>query len=104
MWKLSAFIFFGLTLSPGVLVLLVVAITRRPDDLDGGTVCAVLWLLVVVALVCSGIRSGYVGALRADRRARGLCTACGYNLRASGHRCPECGANTDRVQRNHRLQ
>ena len=44
MWKLFAFIFFGLTLSPGVLVLLVVAITRRLDDLDGGAVCAVLWL------------------------------------------------------------
>lgn len=29
---------------------------------------------------------------RARRAARGLCPACGYDLRASDGRCPECGA------------
>jgi hypothetical protein len=34
---------------------------------------------------------------RRQRLRRGLCANCGYDLRASGGHCPECGAATTRV-------
>ena len=91
MWKPFAAIFFALTLAPGVLVLLGVALTGRLGGLDAGSLFAVLWLLVVVTAVGSGVRAGYAEATRVERRSRGRCGACGYDLRASAARCPECG-------------
>jgi len=36
---------------------------------------------------------------RAQRLKQGLCVNCGYDLRASPDRCPECGAIADRIAR-----
>lgn len=52
------------------------------------------WAAVVaVGIPPLGLLQPVVAYLRSRRRARrGLCRACGYDLRATPRRCPECGA------------
>ena len=49
------------------------------------------WFVAVIAAVLPAAR-----AVRHDRhrlrRSRGLCPACGYDLRTTPEKCPECGA------------
>lgn len=53
-------------------------------------VALLCWFLVLIPAVPLAIREGRL--LRRKRCAsRGLCLHCGYDLRASGDRCPECG-------------
>jgi predicted amidophosphoribosyltransferase len=47
------------------------------------------WAVVGVLLVLPA--AWVVGKLRRRRRIVGVCRTCGYDLRASRERCPECG-------------
>jgi|SRR5688572_30637265 len=51
------------------------------------------WLLVVISapLPLWLAARQRVAFVRARRRARGQCATCGYDLRATPGRCPECG-------------
>jgi hypothetical protein len=54
------------------------------------TVTAPYWSLTLVAALPLLVRTARV-LHRRRRAAAGLCRNCGYDLRASGDRCPECG-------------
>jgi predicted RNA-binding Zn-ribbon protein involved in translation (DUF1610 family) len=49
-----------------------------------------LWPLPVAPAACGLWFWRRAASLRTRRRSR-LCSRCGYDLRASTHRCPECG-------------
>jgi len=58
-------------------------------------VAAPYWFLFVVAAILPAM---WIARTRRARRNRlrveqGLCARCGYDLRASGNRCPECGVH-----------
>jgi hypothetical protein len=48
------------------------------------------WIVGTSSLLAITIAMSTMGALTRPRRI-GFCTQCGYDLRATPHRCPECG-------------
>ena len=56
-----------------------------------GTAELVVGLVLAVSWLLAWCFSDRPTALELERRAKGLCVACGYDLRASPGRCPECG-------------
>jgi hypothetical protein len=59
----------------------------------GWIVAAPLWLLCGISLIAPAcwVRDWRRNTIRLHRQAWGLCTACGYDLRQTIGRCPECG-------------
>jgi hypothetical protein len=65
----------------------------RGRNNDSWLVMVPLWLpLLLFAGTALAIRTAAGRLLRAERRRRGLCPSCGYDVIATPDRCPECGA------------
>jgi hypothetical protein len=52
------------------------------------------WVIAAIALIPMGLR-GIGWVIKRRRIAAGRCVMCGYDLRASPERCPECGAKVE---------
>jgi hypothetical protein len=82
------------SLKPGLWEALGVGVASCESFGDTGRIgtwlVAPYWLLVgltAIAPLCALMRRRRA----ARRRPSGVCTTCGYDLRASKERCPECG-------------
>ena len=62
-----------------------------PDTDRWSLMIAYVWVVAGTAAFPLLWVTGWVRRRRRRRRTRGLCPACGYDLRASPGRCPECG-------------
>jgi len=69
-----------------------ILITMPLDDIT--YVAAPYWFLALLAATPAALKWRSVARLRRKRRL-GLCLGCGYDLRGSPGRCPECGREVD---------
>ncbi len=72
----TSFHFFGMEVSPSTHVVIGTVVTAA--------------LAISFTVLCAVIVATTWTRLRQLRR--GFCPSCGYDLRATPHRCPECGA------------
>ena len=64
-------------------------------SVSGRVVVVPYWMMFLVGgVVVLGVV--WASVVRRRRRRRGWCEGCGYDLRGSGERCPECGREVRR--------
>jgi hypothetical protein len=63
----------------------------RFDAMDGIWMAAPQWLVVAVCILVVGFGPAVRLIREKRRRSLGRCTRCGYDIRATPDRCPECG-------------
>lgn len=64
---------------------------------DWGIMVPAWFCIVVTGILPAHALRGYLRRRRLARERSGLCMYCGYDLRASKERCPECGAEFSKV-------
>jgi hypothetical protein len=76
-----------------LLIAAVLIVVLRGDDSEivwRGYLVGMPFYLVPTLIIIWSVRK-LVARKRRGRIARGLCPSCGYDLRATPERCPECG-------------
>jgi hypothetical protein len=69
-----------------------IAARHRPDGYASYVLMLPYWLLILLS-AAAPTRAVLRWRRRQIRLASGLCAACGYDLRGSSGRCPECGTH-----------